>query len=272
MVMKKMTKYTEDQMAYLEVGYKTMNVRDLTKAFNYHFDQDRTEVAIKSKLIKSGISCGREPKDRLVNRIRLFTETQKLFIRENYKGRSIADMTRLFNDYFKTNITEKQITAFVQNNGITSGRTGRFKKGQLPWNNGTKGLTGANKTSFRKGCIPPKIKPLGAERDGKDGYRLIKVLDKNGKQRRRFKPKHVHIWEQVHGPVPEGYVIAFKDSNIRNFDINNLVMVSRTQLLRLNQRHYKNASMKVRDSLLMLTRLEDKISELNSKSKYVQIK
>lgn len=45
-------------------------------------------------------------------------------------------------------------------------------------------------------------------------------------------------------------------------------MLSRPQLLRLNQRHYKNASMKIRDSLLMLTRLEAKISELNSKSKY----
>lgn len=260
--MKKRIKYTEDQLACLEHGYKSMNVRDLTKAFNDHFDQQRTEEAIKSKLIKCGISCGRAPKDRLVNRIRLFTEPQKMFIRENYKGRSIADMTRLFNDYFKTNITEKQITSFVQNNGITSGRTGRFKKKHVPWNYNTKGFTGPNRRSFKKGNIPPKTKPLGSERTDKDDYRLIKVLDRNGRAYRRFKPKHVHIWEKVNGPVPAGHVIAFKDSNKNNMDISNLVLLSRAEMLRLNQRKYSDRAVEVRESLIALTKLEIKVAKL----------
>lgn len=260
--MKKMIKYTEDQLAYLEHGYKSMNVRDLTKAFNDHFDQERTEEAIKSKLIKYGISCGRAPKDRLVNRIRLFTEVQKMFIKENYKGRSVAEMTRFFNDYFKTNIAEKQITAFVQNNGITSGRTGRFKKKHVPWNYNTKGFTGPNKRSFKKGSIPPKTKPLGSERTGKDDYRLIKVLDRNGRACKRFKPKHVHIWEKVNGPVPAGHVIAFKDSNKNNMDISNLVLLSRAEMLRLNQRKYSDRTLEVRESLIALTKLEIKVAKL----------
>lgn len=259
-------KYTEEQLAYLEYYYKLMNVRDLTIAFNLYFNQNRTEVAIKSKLIKEGISCGREPKDRLINRTRVFTEPQKLFIRENYEGRSVAEMTEIFNDYFKTQITKKQIMGFVnRNKGLISGRTGHFPKGHCPWNTGTRGLTGANKTSFKKGSIPPKTKPLGSERDDKDGYILIKVLDRNGKQRRRYKPKHVHIWEQHNGPVPKGYIIAFKDSNKRNFDISNLMAVSKTQMLFLNNLDYKNKSMQIKNSLLILTKLKTKISEIKNK-------
>lgn len=265
--MKTRIKYTEDQLAYLEYHYKLMNVRDLTKAFNNQFDQERTEEAIKTKLIKCGISCGREPKDRLINRIRLFTEPQKLFIRENYKGRSVAEMTQLFNEYFKTQLTENQIRSFCdRNKGVVSGLTGQFQKDSKPWNADTKGLTGANRTSFKKGNIPPKTRPLGSERIGKDNYLLIKVLDRNGKPRRRFKPKHVYLWEQHHGrPVPKGMVIAFKDSNNRNFDIDNLIAVSKAQILRMNNHGYANRPKEIKESLLNLTRLECKISELKYK-------
>lgn len=257
--MKKRTKYTEEHLAYLEYNYKLMNVRNLTKAFNDHFDQRRTEEAIKTKLIKEGIRCGREPKDRLINRIRLFTEPQKMFIRENYEGRSVAEMTKLFNDYFKENRTENQIRSFVQNNGIASGLKGFFPRGNVPWNKGTKGATGANKKSFKKGIIPPNIKPVGSERSDKDDYILVKVGNK-----RRYKPKHVHIWEKEYGPVPKGYVIAFKDSNKRNFDLENLMLVSKAQMLRLNIRGYAQRSNEIKESLLNLTKLEVKILELKN--------
>ena len=29
-------------------------------------------------------------------------------------------------------------------------------------------------------------------------------------------PKHRHVWEQAHGAVPEGYVVAFRDGNRQN--------------------------------------------------------
>ena len=265
--MKKRIKYTEDQLAYLEYHYKRINVRDLTKAFNNQFDQERTEEAIKSKLIKCGISCGREPKDRLINRIRLFTEPQKLFIRENYKGRSVAEMTQLFNEYFKTQLTENQIKSFCdRNNGLVSGLTGQFQKDSKPWNSGTKGLTGANRTSFKKGNVPPKTRPLGSERIDKDNYRLIKVLDRNGRKRRIFKPKHVHVWEQEYGPVPNGMVVAFKDSNKRNLDISNLILMSKAEMLFLNNYDYKHKHMQIRDSLIALAKLKAKIAEFKLKA------
>ena len=43
------------------------------------------------------------------------------------------------------------------------------------------------------------------------------------------------VWERENGPVPKGHVVIFGDRNRRNFEINNLILVSRKQLVRLNQ-------------------------------------
>jgi len=121
-----------------------MNVRSLAKAFNNRFGMEKTETAIKSALKNHKIGCGRAPGNRLISRLRIFTEAQARFIRHNYKGKSRAEMTALFNHRFGTGRTQQQIKTFTGNRHITSGRTGHFPKGHRPWNTGTKGLTGAN--------------------------------------------------------------------------------------------------------------------------------
>ena len=45
-------------------------------------------------------------------------------------------------------------------NNLTTGTGGYFRKGSIPWNRGIKGYMGANKTSFKKGNIPPNYKCL----------------------------------------------------------------------------------------------------------------
>ena len=37
-------------------------------------------------------------------------------------------------------------------------KNGRFRKGAIPWNTGTKGMTGANSESFKVGMPPPEHK------------------------------------------------------------------------------------------------------------------
>jgi len=53
--------------------------------------------------------------------------------------------------------------------------------------------------------VPPNRKPLGAEHIcSKDGFILMKVPERDPHTGfpTRYKHKHVHIWEQAHGPVP----------------------------------------------------------------------
>jgi len=263
--MTRRNRYTPGALAFLKDEYRSMKVSDLTAAFNRAFGQKKNECQIKSALKNHHITCGRKPKDRLVNRIRLFTPEQIRFIRDNYAGRSIAEMTDIFNQRFDTSMTHHQIKTFVHNRGITSGRTGFFEKGFTPWNKGTKGqgLTGANKTSFRKGNVPANRKPDGSERIEKD-YVMIKVRERNPYAGfpTRYKAKHVHIWEQIHGPVPDGHAVIFKDGDKLNFDPDNLALVSRSELLRLNKHGYKDAPEEIKPSILALARLEVKTFEV----------
>lgn len=45
---------------------------------------------------------------------------------------------------------------------------------------------------------------------------------------------HKYNWEKAHGPVPEGYVLRFKDGDRSNCDISNLECISKKDNLRLN--------------------------------------
>ena len=248
----------------------SMNARDLAKAFNEHFGVKKTTGQIKAALQNHKIRCGRAHKDRFIDRLRLFIGEQVEFLRENYTGRSVAELRTAFNAEYGTDMTWQQIKTAVHNRGITSGRTGHFPKGHKSWNHGTKGqgLTGANKMSFKAGHVPANRKPLGSERIcSKDGYVYIKVAepDPHTGFPTRYKQKHVHIYEQANGPVPNGYVVIFKDGNKRNCDDpDNLVLVSRAELLRLNQYGYKDASDALKPSIMALSKLEVKTFSLGA--------
>lgn len=254
--------YTPRQLSFLREFYRFMKVEDLTDAFNLVYGMRKSGRAIRSALKNHRITCGRKHSERFIRRLRIYTEEQVQFLRENYAGRVVAELTELFNSRFGTSMTVQQIKSAVHNRHITCGRTGQFEKGHLPWNTGTKGqgLTGRNKTSFRVGNVPANRKPLGSERLGKDGYVEIKVAERNPYTGfpTRYKQKHVHIWEQLHGPAPKGFAVVFADSDNRNFDPSNLVLVSRAELLELNRQKYREAPADLKPSVLALAKLQVK--------------
>jgi hypothetical protein len=43
------------------------------------------------------------------------------------------------------------------------------------------------------------------------------------------------IWEKANGKVPKGHVVIFADGNIRNFNLDNLMLVSRAELGVMNR-------------------------------------
>jgi hypothetical protein len=256
----KRNRYSPEQLEFLRIGYDTKAIRQLTPAFNAKFGESKTEVQIRSTLKNHRITCGRKPGERIYFAL-LYTEEQVQFLRDNYQGRSVAELTALFNERFAAGKTEKQIKAFVSNRGITSGRTGQFEKGQTPWNHGVKGYMGPNPTSFKKGQAPPNRKPLGTERIcSKDGFILIKIAETNPYTGfpTRYKHKHVHVWEQIHGPVPKGHVVSFIDGDKLNCEPENLMLLTRKELLCLNLHNYKDAPAELKPSVLALAKLEAK--------------
>ena len=160
-----------------------------------------------------------------------YSDEEIEFLRENVKGITVKELTNRFNKKFNLNISKNAIsnqkTKYNLKNGLVGGQ---FLKGHKPWNKGTKGLTHSNKTSFKKGNIPANRKAIGNERINVDGYIEIKVKEPNV-----FKQKHRYPYEQKYGEIPKGYKLVFADGNKFNLEMDNLLLVSNSEQLIMNQ-------------------------------------
>ena len=159
-----------------------------------------------------------------------WTDEEKEYLASIVKGSTYKEITEKMNDKFEYNFSEEQVKGMMYRNKLTTGTGGYFKKGSTPWNKGLKGYMGANKTSFKKGTIPPNQVPIGTESITKGGYIKVKVGEPN-----KWKLKQRYIYEQHYGEIPKDCNVIFADKNIRNFDINNLVLVSKAEMLILNK-------------------------------------
>jgi len=130
-----------------------------------------------------------------------------------------------------------------------------------------KGITmdRAPEISLYKGYPVIKIWTGRKWREEKDGYVLVKIgkRDPHTGFPTRWKAKHVVIWEQTHGPVPEGMAVVFKDGDKLNCDPDNLMLVSRAELLRLNHYHYREMPDDIKPSVLAMSKLEVKAFSLS---------
>lgn len=174
----------------------------------------------------------------------------KTFVFERYRGISQQKMADMVNKRFNTAITKNQIRNFYSNYKINSGLTGRFAKGQIPWNKDKTGYMGANATSFRPGNMPKNHREVGSERISKDGYIEIKVAEP-----RTWKLKHTVIYEKHHGKIPRGTVVIFLDQDKTNLDIKNLKLITRKELLLMNKNRLFTRNAELTNTATILTKL-----------------
>jgi hypothetical protein len=113
-----------------------------------------------------------------------------------------------------------------------------FQAGQTPWNKGIRYEAGGRsvQTRFQPGQRPHTWNPIGHTRTTKDGY-LQRKLQDTGVTHRDYVPVHHLVWRMHGRTVPPGHVIAFRDGNPLNVDINNLELISRLELMARNSVH-----------------------------------
>lgn len=183
-----------------------------------------------------------------------YTDEMKQFILDNYKGRYNQELADLFNQKFNTNITSRMIKSYKANNKLNSGLTGKFRKGQTPHNKGKKMpkevYEKVKHTMFAKGNVPPNHRPVGSERISKDGYIEVKVAEPN-----KWRLKQRVVYEEAKGKIPEGCPIIFLDGNKRNFDIDNLRCITRSELLYLNCNGLNNSN-EITETGILMARLD----------------
>ncbi len=194
-----------------------------------------------------------------------YTQEEFEFIDDNIIDRTISELTELFNAHFGLNLSVGQIRGFVHNNGLTSGVDCQFQPGHTPANKGKKGVSHPNAvpTQFKKGKMPWNYVPVGSERINADGYVDVKVAD--GQAQHNWKGKHILTWEKHNGPVPPGHAVIFGDGDMRNFDPGNLLLVTRAQLVRMNQKGLIQNDIELTKTGILIADVYNKIGERRRK-------
>lgn len=69
------------------------------------------------------------------------------------------------------------------------------------------------------------------------------------------------LWEAANGPVPPGHALIFADGNKQNITLENLILVTRAQLARLNQNNLIGGSADLTRAGLLVADIIAKIAE-----------
>lgn len=106
-----------------------------------------------------------------------------------------------------------------------------MKKGHVPANKGKKFPNmPPNSGQFKKGHKPQNWVPVGTIRYTTDGYPKRKIAEPS-----KWESCHRVEWEKHNGPIPEGHSIVFLDGDKTNWSIENLVCLSKNEVVRMNQ-------------------------------------
>lgn len=138
---------------------------------------------------------------------------------------------------------------------------GCFKKGQEAWNKDRPMSEETREklkyTWFKNGHTPANTRPIGSMRENTDGYVVIKT-----KKTGRWTLYQRHIYEQAHGvKLDKDDLVLFADGNTRNFDVENLVRVTREELLFLNQEGLISSDQDITKAGVGVAKLMAKINE-----------
>ena len=174
------------------------------------------------------------------------------------------ELAELFNARFKTEVSAEGLAQKCRKLGLVCPNNGCFKKGSIPPNKGTKGLMKRNKTSFSPGNKPMQTKRVGSisTRRDKNGsiYMRIKVAEPN-----KWQMLHVYIYENKHGKIPKKHCVIFRDKNTLNTKLDNLMLISRAELVRLNQK-YSNIDKSLKDTALQVIKLSNEVRKKYKKA------
>lgn len=135
---------------------------------------------------------------------------------------------------------------------------GQFKKGHIPWNKGLHKDLSHGKGQFRKGNRPPRYRPVGSIRHQKDGYTYIKVADPN-----KWVLYHRFLYEKEHHcHLKRGQLVIFLDGDRSNFDLSNLMIVTRKEAAIINHERLQiKGDKELSKSGVLVAKLKLKIKE-----------
>ena len=229
--------WTPEQEQYLRDNYLEKTHNEMAQELG------KTVSSVKSKCSVCGIVLPKELiyKRRAVaardaNAHRRLTDSEDEFVKAHYIELTMHEIAR------RLKRAKSAVGCSMKRQGLSL--TDKMRDARMRLTKGTESHNKGKKqseymtieqiektvaTRFKKGDKVHNAKPVGSERIGKGTYIQIKVAEP-----RTWKFKQIWVWEQHFGPVQKGYIVIFKDNNNRNFDIDNLDCISRSQHIRMD--------------------------------------
>lgn len=196
--------------------------------------------------------------------LHIWNDEEKEYLKEITPGHHYIEIQKMIDEKFDLKLNLNQIKGAISRYKFNTGFTGKFNKGNIPFNKGIKGteylskesLKGMKKTQFKLGQSPVNWRPVGSERITVDGYTEVKTLEPN-----KWRLKHQVVWEKYNGLIPKKHVVIFADGDKSNFNIKNLILISRSKLLIMNKNKliYNNAELTKMG--IVIASIQEKISK-----------
>ena len=253
--------WNEEKDKYLIEIYKNKSNEEIKTLFNKKFNTDVSSNSIGSR--KNRLNIISKPKLRPK-----YTDEIREYIKANHKGKSSIELAKEVSKKFNIDVDNDSIQNIKSKIRINEGfifeparNDGFIKKGNIPINKGTKGMfnVGGNKTSFKKGNIPANYRPVGSERITVDGYVEIKIADPG-----KWISKARYVYEKSHGKILDGYNVMFADKNKLNFDIDNLILVSKSEDLIMNNKGLLFENKELTKSGHLIAKVIDKANKVKN--------
>lgn len=205
-----------------DLHHKT--AQEMTNEFNAVFGTNKTKSSIWHKAYRlTNRRVSDEPKTRLEYTPEMIERIKEIVPLWSYK-KCAEMMTEEFNYKFTSSMIEHK-----------ANRLG-IKKPNNGFNNLDPRLPSIN--WFMKGRPSLNSKPVGTETVMKYKNGRIFVAVKIGMPS-KWEYKHRLVYKQHYGEIPEGYMVTFADGNYLNFDIDNLILVSKGEHAQLNRLGYR---------------------------------
>ena len=220
--------WTNEQIKYLKRiangKPKKVTLEKINKKFNLNLSLKQLNNCMSANNIK-------------VNTRHIWADEQVEYLKKIAEGTPRKEIVKKLNDKFDLSLTLIQVRDCMNNRNIRNNLDTRFSSEE-----------GGNR------CV--QRKPIGCETKWAEGYTRVKL----GENEWEF--KHRYIWRQHYGEIPKDYSVIFLDRNLDNFDIDNLALVSRHELMKYNSMRLKSNDIELNKTAVNLAKLIVKVKEI----------
>ena len=207
--------YTDEMLDFIREQAKHHKFKVVLRMLNEKYGTNLSYYSILGVCQRHDIKCTVKGKSN-------YTKEMDKFILDNCKGISVAKLTEMFNEHFETDLTK----------GAMKSRMGRIgARNELLLHKETHPAINhpnAVATRFKKGQASLVASPIGTERLNADGYYQVKVSNDKWVLKQRF------IYQQAYGDLKDNEEIIFLDGDRSNFELSNLMKISKSESVRLN--------------------------------------